>query len=368
VTRVITAAVVNEPGAEFSLEQLELDDPQPGEVVVEIKGVGLCHSDLIARDGLYGRPYPVVVGHEGAGVVVETGPGVRGVGVGDSVVLSFESCGRCPACRDAAPAYCWRFPELNNSGAREDGTATLLRNGEPVAGSFFGQSSFATFALASHRNVVKVPAGLPLEILGPLGCAIQTGAGAVMNSFDCPAGSSVLVLGAGPVGLAAVLAGAVRGCEQVIVVEPLEPRRQLALELGATNAVDPAAGNVAEQVRMICPGGVGYAIDTTGLPAVLESAIGCLAKRGALGLIGAPRSLDVALPLNLVTALSKGIRICGISEGDSKPDVFIPELLELFRNGQLPFDRLVSRFPFSEINAAVEAQGRGAATKVVRVV
>lgn len=209
--RSITAALARESGGPFDVEKVELADVGPREVLVEIRGVGLCHTDIAARDGFFGLPYPMVLGHEGSGVVVEVGPDVRSVEPGDWVALSFASCGECKQCTDNRPAYCREFGARNyGGGVRADGSTAITQDGEAVVGDFFGQSSFATHALASERNVVKVDRDVPLELVGPLGCGIQTGAGAVLNSMNCAAGESILVLGTGPVGLAAVMAARIR--------------------------------------------------------------------------------------------------------------------------------------------------------------
>lgn len=363
----ITAAVATEIGGSFTPQTVTLDDPAPDEVLVEIVGVGLCHTDLAAKDGHLPFPLPGVLGHEGSGVVNAVGSAVTKVGVGDKVVLSFNSCGRCTECRRSEPAYCHEFMAYNFGGVRPDGTSTLHHDGEALGAEFFGQSSFATHAIAHERNVVKVDDDAPLAVLGPLGCGVQTGAGAVLNSLDCARGSRLLVLGGGSVGLSAVLAGVVRELVQIIVVEPHAERRDLALSLGATHVIDPTAGPLADQVRATAPGGVDYAIDTTGIADVLQQAMLTLAHRATVGIIGVPVDPEAALALNLIQAQVLGVRVIGIVEGDSDPDVFIPQLLELHRTGRFPFDKLITFMPFTRINEAVAAQHRGEAVKIVLV-
>jgi aryl-alcohol dehydrogenase len=361
----ITAAVAHEPQGEFVLEGVTLESPRDDEVLVEIRGVGLCHTDIAARDGVFGLPYPMVLGHEGSGVVTEVGSAVTKVAPGDPVAITFNSCGACVACRSGDPAYCQQFPALNYGGARADGSSPLSSGDGPVTGSFFGQSSFGTHALANERNVVKVDGDVPLELVGTLGCGLQTGAGAIMRSLACEPGSSLLVLGAGPVGLAAVMAGVIQGCEQILVSEPHAKRRALAETLGATHSLDPAAGELSEQVRGILADGVDYAFDTTGHPAVLTAVMQCMAPKGSIGLVGVPADFAMPVPLNLVQSMVLGLTVRGITEGDSDPDEFIPQLLELYRDGRFPFDRMITTFPFSQINEAIEAQHRGDAIKVV---
>ncbi|MGQ4600938.1 alcohol dehydrogenase catalytic domain-containing protein [Nocardia sp. R6R-6] len=363
----ILAAVARAPQTEFTLETLTIDQPRAGEVLVRIEAVGICHTDIATRDGAIPVALPAVLGHEGCGVVEAVGPGVTKVAAGDRVGITFASCGACPACTADTPSYCHHFMRLNYSGARADGTGPLSAAGEPVTGLFFGQSSFATHSLALERNVVRVPDDVPAELIAPIGCGIQTGAGAVLRSLDCRPGSALLVAGAGSVGLSAVMAAAVRECATIIAVEPHASRRALALELGATHVVDPSDGPVEEQVRAIVAAGVDYAIDTSGLPAVIASLIASMTFHGKLGLIGVPADPNAGLPLSILDALVLGITVAGIVEGDSAPDSFMPELIELYRSGRFPIDKLVTTFPFAKINDAIAAQHRGEVLKPVLV-
>lgn len=357
----ITAAVAREAHGAFTLERVTLESPREDEVLVEIRGVGVCHTDIAARDGIFGLPHPMVLGHEGSGVVTEVGSAVTKVAPGDHVAITFNFCGACATCQSGDPAYCPQFPALNYGGARADGSSPL----GSMTGNFFGQSSFASHALANERNVVKVADDVPLELVGPLGCGIQTGAGAIMRSLACEPGSSLLVLGSGPVGFAAVMAAVVQGCEHILVSEPHAQRRELAETLGATHTLDPAAGELPGQVRAIVPDGVDYAFDTTGHPAVLAAVMECMAPKGSVGLVGVPADFAMPVPLNLIQSMVLGLTVRGITEGDSDPDEFIPQLLDLHREGRFAFDRMITTFPFSEINEAIEAQHRGDAIKVV---
>jgi aryl-alcohol dehydrogenase len=364
----ITAAVLDGPlGADFVLKDLTLDEPAAGEVVIEVAGVGVCHTDLAVQHGHLPFPFPGVVGHEGSGTVVAVGPGVTKVAIGDRVAATFNSCGSCAQCAAGSPSYCVEFMALNFSGARPDGSSTLHDGDTSVGSCFFGQSTFATHAIARERNVVKVADGMDLEIAGPLGCGVQTGAGAVMKSLACEKGTSLLVVGGGSVGLSAVLGAVVREVGTIIVVEPLAARRALALELGATHVVDPVDGPLSEQVRALVPSGVDYALDTTAMLPVLAEIIASLAQRGTLGMVGVPADPTSVLPVGLIEMQLRGLSFKGIVEGDSDPDVFIPELVGLHLAGRFPFDRLVTKMPFAKINDAVAAQARGEAVKVVLV-
>lgn len=364
----ITAAVARKPNAEFTLEALELDGPRAGEVLVEIRSVGICHTDLAARDGQIPFAIPAVLGHEGAGVVLEVGAGVTKVAPGDKVGLTFNYCGACRNCGKGDMAYCYEFMPRNYAGTRLDGSRQITSaGGEEIGHAFFGQSSFATHSLANERNVVKLADDADLELAGPLGCGVQTGAGAIINSLRADEGSTLLVVGGGSVGLSAVLGGVVQGCAKILVVEPHESRRALALELGATHVLDPAAGPLCEQVKAINPEGAHFVFDTTGLPAVVESTFEALAPHGALGLVGVPTDPAAAVNVSLIGALIIGVTVKGILEGDSVPDEFIPRLARLHAEGRFPYDRMVTRFPFERINEAIEAQHRGEVVKAVLV-
>lgn len=363
----ITAAVAHGAHTEFVLETVDLADPRADEVVIEIKGIGLCHTDIAARDGVYGLPYPLILGHEGSGIVVAVGDAVTSLRPGDTVAVSFSSCGHCRPCTTGRPAYCTTFTQENYIGSRPDGSSTVSSDGASVHAHFFGQSSFATHVLANERNTVKVDTDLDIALVGPLGCGIQTGAGAVMNSMACTRGSSLVVLGGGPVGLAAVMGAVIRGCTTIVAVEPVEARRSLALKLGATHVIDPIDIDLNAAITEILPDGVDYVFDTTGRVDVIDAAIAATAQNATVGLVGVPADFSVSLPVNIVGAMQKGLTVRGIVEGDSVPATFIPELLGHHAAGHFPFDTLITTYPFSKINDAVAAQERGEVTKLVLV-
>jgi len=364
----ITAAIARGAHQPFSLEEADLENPRADEVLVRIEGVGLCHTDLIARDQFIPIPLPAILGHEGAGVVAAIGAEVAKVKVGDRVVMSFASCGRCPRCAQGLPSYCASFPALNYSGRRPDGSSGISIGAMAVSSSFFGQSSFASHALTHERNLVKVDDGsLPLPILGPLGCGLQTGAGAVMRSLACEPGSTIGIFGGGPVGLAAVMGAAIRNCATIILVEPIAARRTMAASLGATHVIDAASDRVGEAIREIVPAGLDYALETSGREEVIVTALGALGSHGLLGLVGVPPRPESAISVNLASLITFGHRIHGIIEGDSDLDHFIPELLSHFKAGRFPFDRLVRTYPLNQINEAIAAQLRGDCIKAVLI-
>ncbi|MFN3856865.1 MAG: NAD(P)-dependent alcohol dehydrogenase [Caulobacter sp.] len=360
----VLAAVAVGTGKPFEMRQLVLDDPREDEVLVRIVGVGVCHTDIVFKEGQM-IPPPAVLGHEGSGIVEAVGAAVTKVAPGDRVALTFRSCGHCSRCDRGDAAYCETMPMLNYAGMRTDGSRTLREGETAVAGNFFGQSSFATRALVYERNLVKVPEDIPLELIGPLGCGIQTGAGGVMRSLACEAGSSLLITGGGPVGLSAVMGARIQGCATIILVEPHAARRALATEFGGTHVIDPAeAPDLAAAVRGILPEGVDYAFDTTGVPAVQQAVMGALASKGVFGIVGiAPPGTPTPGEVN--TIMTFGHTIKGIIEGDSDPDVFLPQLMEHYRRGELPFDRMIRTFPFAQINEAIAAQHHGDCVKVV---
>ncbi|MEE4453008.1 NAD(P)-dependent alcohol dehydrogenase [Novosphingobium resinovorum] len=363
-----TAAIAREAHGDFTVEPVDIAEPRTGEVRVRIAGVGLCHTDLIARDQFIPIPLPAVLGHEGAGIVEAVGEGVTKVAVGDRVVLGFSSCGHCPRCEEHLPSYCREFPVLNYAGARGDGSTAISIDGAPVSTNFFGQSSFAAHAVTHERNLVKIEAeDVPLELLGPLGCGFQTGAGGVMRSLACPAGSSIAIFGGGPVGLAAVMGAVVQECATIILVEPFAARRAMALDLGATHVIDPAEGDVGAAIRAILPDGVEFAFETSGREAVVETALASLSSHGLLGLVGVPPRPESSLSINLASLITYGHRIHGIVEGDSDLQTFIPQLVELYREGRFPFDRLIRTYPLAQINEAVAAQLSGECIKAVLI-
>ncbi len=359
----IKAAVVREQGGPFRIEEVELDEPREDEVLVRVTGTGVCHTDLVARDQYLPIPLPGVFGHEGSGVVEKVGSRVVKVKPGDHVVMSFLSCGTCGSCRKGAPALCVNFLPSNFSGARGDGSTTMKKDGAPIYGSFFNQSSFASHALASERNVVKVRDDVPLEILGPLGCGIQTGAGGVMNTLHPRAGSSIAVFGAGSVGLTAILAAYVCGCTTLIAVDVVDERLKAAQEFGATHVINSGRTDPVEEIRKITGTGVEYSLECAGIPKVLRQSVDALTMGGVCGLIGvAPMGVEVSLDMQ---NMLNGRAVRGIVEGDSNPDIFIPQLIDLYRQGRFPFDRMIRFYPFDQINQAAEDSEKGKTLKAV---
>ena len=361
----ITGPVVRQKGGPFEVEKLTLEDCRPEEVLVKVAATGMCHTDMVARDQLYDVPLPIVLGHEGAGVVEAVGSSVKKLAVGDHVVLTYMWCGHCKPCLRGDLTYCENFYPLNFGGAREDGsTATHEAGGGAVHDHFFGQSSFGTFALVHERNAIRVPRHAPLELLGPLGCGIQTGAGAVMNALKVTPGSSFAAFGGGAVRLSAVMAARVAGATTIIAADVVPSRLELAKELGATHTVNSRETDPVAAVREITGGGADFTLESSGRPAVLRQAIDALAIGGTCGIVGAP-ALGTEASFDVNGVMTAGKRIIGIIEGESKPDLFIPALVELYTQGRFPFDKLVKFYTLDQINQAAGDSEKGVTIKPI---
>jgi aryl-alcohol dehydrogenase len=359
----IRAWVADAPTGGLTLETLDLDEIRPGEVLVRVAAVGVCHTDIAYTDGSRPTaPFPLVAGHEGAGVIAAVGGSTDGFAIGDRVLMSFSSCGSCRGCLAGRPARCASFRELNSGfGGPGSGGRLTRRNGEKVSAGFFGQSSFADHALTGVRNLVRVPDGVPLHLAAPFGCGFQTGAGAVLNTLRLQPGDALLVTGTGAVGMSAVMAARAAGAAVIVAVDPVESRRTLALTLGATIALDPA--DVADGALSAMKVPLDFAIDTSGRPEVIRAAVAAVHSEGVVVLIAAGRTGAVAdIPLR---DLIVGRQVRGAVEGDSVPQLLIPRLLELWRAGQFPVEALVSTFAATELDDAMRAMKLGHVVKPV---
>jgi aryl-alcohol dehydrogenase len=361
----IRAWVADAPNGGLAPETLDLDEIRPGEVLVRVAAVGICHTDIAYTDGSRpAAPFPLVAGHEGAGVIATVGPGTEGFAVGDRVVMSFSSCGRCRGCLSGRPARCSFFRELNSGfGGPGSGGRLTRRGGEKVSAGFFGQSSFAEHALTGVRNLVRVPDGVPLHLAAPFGCGVQTGAGAVLNALRLQPGDALLVTGTGAVGMSAVMAARAAGAAVIVAVDPVESRRALALTLGATHALDPAdvAGGALDAIKVP----LDFAIDTSGRPEMIRAAVAAVHADGVVVLIAAGRTGALAdIPLR---DLIVGRQVRGAVEGDAVPQLLIPRLLELWRAGKFPVEAMVSTFAAAELNDAMRAMKLGHVVKPVVV-
>jgi aryl-alcohol dehydrogenase len=359
----IKAAVVREKAGPFLMEDIELDEPRADEVLIKIASSGLCHTDLVARMQFLPIPLPGVFGHEGAGIVEKVGSQVTKVKPGDHVATSFMSCGSCVNCKKGKPGWCSEFRRLNFGGRRPDGTATMKKGNETVYGSFFGQSTFGTHALMNERSVIKVQSDVPLEILSPMGCGIQTGAGGVINTLKVTPGSAIAIFGIGSVGLSAIMAAVVSGCTKIIGVDIMEERLKLAKEFGATDVINSGKANAVDEIRKLTGGGIEYTLECTGIPKVFRQAVDALMMGGVCGLIGvAPVGMEASFEMQHIL---DGRTIKGCVEGDCIPEIFIPQLIDLYKQGRFPFDRLITFYPLAKIHEAVEDTEKGRALKAV---
>jgi aryl-alcohol dehydrogenase len=358
------AAVVESQGQPFTMAEVELEDPRDDEVLVRIVATGICHTDITMGSFLPPEMFPNVFGHEGAGVVEQLGPAVGGLEPGDHVVMSFRSCRDCAKCRAGLVGYCDQTLLLNYMGMRMDGSMPIWRDGAPLFGSFFGQSSLAAHALAYADNCVKVDPELDLTLLAPYGCGFQTGAGTVLNVLRPGGDESLVVYGVGAVGLAAIAAARAEGVESVVAVDPLAARRAVAERFGATTVDPTEVDDVVASVKELTGGGAAYGIDTTAIPAVVKQAQQSLAPRGTLVALGLGAEEYV---LDAIDLLQGGKTVRSSIEGDSDPQEMVPRLLRMRDQGTFPVDDLVTTYPAEEVNQAVADVTSGAVVKPVLV-
>ena len=358
----ITAAVSRGNTPSPALEELDLEEPRPGEMRIRLVATGICHTDLHEHPGRH-SPHPIVLGHEGAGVVEKLGEGVSGFEVGDHVILSGNSCGACPSCRANRPTYCDLAMPLCFGGQRLDGSTSL--EGGAVHSHFFGQSSFATHCLVPQRTAVKMDKDLPLEKLGPLGCGVVTGAGAVIEALKVGYGDTIAVFGTGGVGLSAVMAARLVGARRIVAVDISRERLELARELGATDCIPADEDGVAGKIRAVTGRGVDFTFNTTTVPDVHSMALEVLAMNGTAGFVAAPRGDRSP---KMFAMLAGGRQLRGILGGDAHPGLFLPKLVDYWRQGRFPFDRLLSFYPFAEIDRAFADAHSGQAIKPVLLI
>ncbi|WP_432747779.1 NAD(P)-dependent alcohol dehydrogenase [Streptomyces sp. JH002] len=364
MTTSARAAVLEAQDGPFEFRDIEIEDPRPDEVLVRMVATGICATDAHVRAQRMATPLPVVLGHEGGGVVERVGAAVTTVEPGDHVVLSYHSCGHCKPCMSSHAAYCDNVWAANFAGARLDGSNGLrVAHGAEPHGHFFGQSSFSTHALTHQRNTIKVPRDLPLDVMAPLGCGLQTGAGAVLKALAVPAGASFAVFGVGAVGLAAVMAAHVAGATTIVAVDVDAGRLELARDLGATHLVNPGkVEDLTDALRTVDERGLEYVLDTSGRAENLDAGVGALAPLGRFGFVafheGAGAMLDAG-------RLTLGQSLQGIIQGDAVSSLLINDLAQLYRAGRFPIDRLLSFYDFADINTAFEDAGSGRVTKAI---
>ncbi len=360
----ITAAVARQKFDPFTIEQVELTDPRPDELLVRIAASGMCQTDQHGRDGYFNMPLPAVFGHEGAGVVEAVGKSVTEFVPGDHVVMSFPWCGTCANCRRHMESHCQRHRELKMSGTRPDGTTLMSQGGAPIYSAFFQQSSFATHVIANERFTVKVRKDAPLELLGPFACSGQTGAGAVLNSMQPKPGDAFAVFGVGAVGLSGLMAAKIAGCDPIIAVDIHAKRLALARELGATHTIDHTGrADVVAEIRKLTGEGVRFSLETSAQPTVFREAVEALMPAGTCVLLGSARKgTEVTFEMPF---LQFGRVVRGVIQGESHPQELIPKLVDFLMQGRMPVDRMMTFYPLADINRAAQESNDGTTIKPV---
>jgi len=363
----IRAAVLEGVGGTTRVEELDLAAPQAGEVLVRLESSGVCRSDYNAVDGTTDTPWPVVLGHEGAGVVEAVGEGVARVAVGDHVTLSWTpSCGECAECVRDLPQLCSTIWPVMGAGGLIDRTSRLSRAGETVYHYCF-LSTFAEACVVSERSCVPIPRDVPFDVASLVGCAVTTGVGAVWRTAGVRPGDRVAVIGCGGVGLSALMAAVAVGAEPVVAVDATTTKIEVAKELGASVGVVWAGSpeETAEAIRDVSGGGVDYAIEATGRGEAMLTAVLATRARGAAVLVGIPRA-DTVVPLPALTIPRLERRVLGSIYGSSRPERDFPAIIDVYRSGRLPLDRLIShRLPLSDVERAFALMNSGEALRVV---
>lgn len=357
----ISTAIVKKQGALLNIENAQLDDPKPNEVLVKIVSSGVCHTDAAGRDmGM--TPYPLALGHEGAGIIEKIGSSVTTVRPGDHVVLSFSYCGHCENCLSGHPANCVHLNELNFGGHNFDGSHRIHDESGNDISTFFGQSSFSSYSVVDEHGVTKVSKDVDINVLGPLGCGFQTGAGTVLNYLKPEFGSSIVIFGTGAVGLSAIMAAKIIGMDNIIAVDVYDNRLKIAKELGATRVINSTIENPNEIIQKVTRFGVDYSIDTTGVPQVIKTAVTALKPSGVCALLGIAGDVTFNIQQDI---MGESKKVVGVIEGDAIPQLFIPKLVNYYQKGMFPFDKLIRFYNFKSINQAFEDSANGSVIKPV---
>ncbi|MHB1930383.1 MAG: Zn-dependent alcohol dehydrogenase [Acidimicrobiales bacterium] len=357
------AAVLYEFNTPLVVEEIEVDPPRSGEVMVRLAASGVCHSDLHSAQGIHPLPLPVIMGHEGSGVVEEVGEGVGSVRPGDHVILSWlPYCGRCRFCTSGRPALCDNLG-WSDAGTMMDGTTRFHRGDQRLGHNT--ASSFAELTVVPEQTVIAVDPSLDLTELALLGCAVMTGTGAVFNTAGVRPGESVAVVGCGGVGLSVIQGARIAGAAPIIAVDPVASKRDLALTLGASHAVDPSAGDAADAVRQLAGGGVDVAFEALGRPETILTTLDLVGKGGKAVLVGmAPP--EARVPLDALTLTLQERSVLGCWYGSCRPPADFARLLGLYRCGDLDLRSLVTTtISLEMINDAFGAMEAGEAARTV---
>lgn len=358
------AAVLETVGEPLRVQEVEIAPPRAGEARVRVVACGLCHSDYSCAHGTLRAPVPSVLGHEMGGVVEAVGPGVTGLAPGDHVVaILTPCCGVCDFCREDKPFLCTQSAPMMVNATMLDGTTRLSRGAETVY-QLCGIGGFAEAAIVPAGALVKVDPEVPLEVVCVLGCGVLTGVGAVLNTAKVEAGSTVAVLGCGGVGLAAIQGARIAGAREIIAIDPVATRRALARTLGATQDLDPAAGDVVKAVRKLAAGGVHYAFECIGRADTIAQAFNMVRASGTAVVVGVPKVSDeIAVRAG---GFVQGKTLMGSLYGSSAPQRDIPKLIDWYRRGELKLDEMVThRIPLARVNEAFELMKTGGGARAV---
>ncbi|BEM64718.1 hypothetical protein AN414_24350 [Serratia marcescens] len=358
-------AIVTSKETPFSLQDVNLREPDIDEVLVRIIASGVCHTDAVVLRGNAPLPLPAVLGHEGAGIVERVGSAVTEVVPGDHVVIGFSYCGYCDNCRSGKNGACEDFVPLNSSGVNGHHRTPLSTMDNTPLSLFFGQSSFAAYSTTSAKNVVKVDRDVDLRLLGPLGCGFMTGSGTILNALKPEPGSSIAIFGTGAVGLAGIMAAQIAGCSKIIAIDIHSQRLELAQTLGATHVVNSMNEDAVARIVDICGKGADFSMDTTGISAVQIQAIRCLRVYGTMAAVAVSNN---EISLNLATDIvDRGLTIKGVLEGDAMPQIFIPRLLQFWREGKFPIEKLIRFYKPEQVEQAFADSNSGDVIKPVLV-
>ena len=371
----VKSAVLHEVGlprpyadsAPLHIEDVELAGPGEGEVLIRIAAAGLCHSDLSVINGARPRPLPMAIGHEAAGVVEETGPGVTDLKPGDHVVMVFvPSCGHCLPCAEGRPALCEPGAAANAAGTLLGGGRRLHMAGHAV-NHHMGVSAFSEFATMSRRSVVKIDSTLPLDEAALFGCAVLTGVGAVVNTARVEPGATVAVVGLGGVGLNAVLGALLAGARRVVAIDLQDDKLALARQLGATDTFNAGDADCVDQVREATAGGVDYAFEMAGAVAAMDLCYR-ITRRGGTTVTAGLSHPDHNFEVQHVSLVAEERTVKGSYVGSCVPLRDVPRFIELYQQGRLPVDRLMSdRIRFDGLNAAFDALADGRTVRQILI-
>jgi len=361
------AAILYQPKSPLKIEDIEIPQPSDDEVLVKVKAVGVCHTDFHPIKGDMPLPMPVILGHEGAGIVEKVGARITTLKPGDHVILSvMPSCGKCRYCAVGKPFLCEKAGPLIFTGTMLDGTTRLKKKDGQTLYHFFAQSSFAEYCVVNESTAVKVRDDIPLEEIATLGCGATTGIGAIVNTAQVEAGASVAIFGCGGVGLSAIMAAKMVGAGKIIAVDILDNKLDMAKEFGATHPINSSKEDPAEKIKQITGGGCDYALEVIGNVNVMAQAYDSIRPGGKLVIVGAA-PVGAKVSFDAFTLLF-GKTIVGTAGGHLRPSIDIPRYVELYAEGKLPLNKLVSRkLPLEEINKAFEAMEKGEVARSIIV-